>query len=69
MLFSLIWWVVDARKWFKGPKVNIEHMMVGDTRVIEGQDGSGSDDMVGTGKGSEEEVKVLETGKRGLEGV
>ncbi len=22
MLFAVIWWIVDARKWFKGPKVN-----------------------------------------------
>ncbi|OXV05635.1 hypothetical protein Egran_06597 [Elaphomyces granulatus] len=25
MLAITIWWVIDARKWFKGPKVNIEH--------------------------------------------
>lgn len=25
MLGATIWWVVDARKWFKGPKVNVEH--------------------------------------------
>lgn len=29
MLFVLIWWVVDARKWFKGPKVNLEHVVYG----------------------------------------
>lgn len=23
MLFVIIWWVVDARKWFKGPKVGL----------------------------------------------
>ena len=23
----LVWWVADARKWFKGPKVNVEHLM------------------------------------------
>lgn len=28
-LGALIWWVVDARKWFKGPKVNLEHLMHG----------------------------------------
>lgn len=28
MFGILIWWVVDARKWFKGPKVNIEHLML-----------------------------------------
>ena len=22
MLFAVIWWIVDARKWFKGPKVS-----------------------------------------------
>ena len=25
MLGAIIWWVVDARKWFKGPKVNLKH--------------------------------------------
>ncbi|KAL8865941.1 MAG: hypothetical protein Q9174_006596 [Haloplaca sp. 1 TL-2023] len=29
MTFILIWWIVDAKKWFKGPKVNIEHQMLG----------------------------------------
>ena len=36
MFAICIWWVVSARKWFKGPKVNVSHMMLGDT--IEGQD-------------------------------
>jgi hypothetical protein len=27
MVGVLVWWVVDARKWFKGPKVNVEHLM------------------------------------------
>jgi len=25
MFAVTIWWVIDARKWFQGPKVNIEH--------------------------------------------
>jgi hypothetical protein len=25
MLAVLIWWVVDARRWFTGPVVNVEH--------------------------------------------
>ncbi|KAF2716583.1 amino acid permease [Polychaeton citri CBS 116435] len=29
MLFVIIWWFAGARKWFKGPKVNLEHMMLG----------------------------------------
>ena len=42
MLGSLIWWVVSARKWFKGPKVNIEHAMLGrEGNVIEGHEESG----------------------------
>ncbi|EYE97520.1 amino acid permease [Aspergillus ruber CBS 135680] len=26
MLGVVIWWVVDARRWFRGPKVNVEHV-------------------------------------------
>lgn len=29
MGFALVWWFVSARKWFKGPKVNLEHLMHG----------------------------------------
>ncbi|KAF3907422.1 hypothetical protein ABW21_db0205167 [Orbilia brochopaga] len=29
MLVVTIWWFLDARKWFHGPKVNIEHKMLG----------------------------------------
>ncbi|KAJ9669246.1 GABA/polyamine transporter [Coniosporium apollinis] len=36
MLFIIIWWFVSARKWFKGPKVNVAHMMLGDD-VVEGE--------------------------------
>ncbi|MCJ1246211.1 hypothetical protein MMC30_003417 [Trapelia coarctata] len=43
MLGSLIWWCVSARKWFKGPKVNIEHAMLGrEGNVLEGEDSGGS---------------------------
>ncbi|KAI9892619.1 MAG: hypothetical protein M1814_001312 [Vezdaea aestivalis] len=39
MLIVMIWWVVSARKWFKGPKVNIEHAMLGrEGNVIDGQE-------------------------------
>lgn len=41
MLGVVIWWIVDARKWFKGPKVNIEHQMLGrEGNVVEGKDAS-----------------------------
>ncbi|KIX01671.1 uncharacterized protein Z518_09397 [Rhinocladiella mackenziei CBS 650.93] len=43
MLLVLVWWVVDAHKWFKGPKVNIQHMMLGrEENVINAKEG-GSD--------------------------
>lgn len=38
MLLALTWYAVDARKWFKGPKINVEHLVHHQT--IEG---SGSD--------------------------
>ncbi|KAI0968885.1 amino acid permease-domain-containing protein [Xylaria arbuscula] len=34
MLFVIIWFFVDAHKWFKGPKINVEHHM--DSMAIEG---------------------------------
>ena len=27
MSLALLWYAVDARKWFKGPKINVEHMI------------------------------------------
>lgn len=39
MTMVMIWWVVGARKWFKGPKVNVGHVMVKDTVAIEGVEG------------------------------
>jgi hypothetical protein len=41
MLGAMIWWVVDAHKWFKGPKVNIEHSMLGrDESALDGKEDS-----------------------------
>lgn len=39
-LAILIWWFISAHKWFKGPKVNVEHLMLGreEQAVIEGKD-------------------------------
>jgi len=61
MLLVCIWWIVDARKWFKGPKVNLDHLMHGreeqaadlqahdGANVIEGKDAdrSSSSDVPG----------------------
>ncbi|RHZ70677.1 hypothetical protein CDV55_108485 [Aspergillus turcosus] len=35
MLAVTIWWVVDARKWFKGPKINVEHVMHGVEAIVD----------------------------------
>ncbi|GLA07120.1 hypothetical protein AnigIFM60653_008072 [Aspergillus niger] len=44
MLGVTIWWVVDAHKWFTGPKVNVEHAIhAADATVI---DGVGADEVV-----------------------
>jgi hypothetical protein len=37
MTLSLLWYAIDARKWFKGPKINVEHLI--HTQVIDGEDG------------------------------
>ena len=43
MLFAMIWWFVSARKWFHGPRVNIEHLMLGrEGNTVQGQ-GKGRD--------------------------
>lgn len=40
MMFVTIWWFVDARKWFTGPKVNVKHKMLGQNETLEGKDSS-----------------------------
>ena len=55
MFGILIWWVVSARKWFKGPKVNIEHRAFHETiEGVEGKADGGSD------SGSQEHSKGKE---------
>ncbi|KAK4954759.1 hypothetical protein LTR28_006181 [Elasticomyces elasticus] len=29
MSIIMIWWLLSARKWFNGPKVNVQHLMLG----------------------------------------
>ncbi|KAL2872459.1 amino acid permease [Aspergillus lucknowensis] len=38
MIAVTVWWVVDARKWFKGPKVNVEHALYEDVIIGVGDD-------------------------------
>ncbi|MCJ1389693.1 hypothetical protein MMC18_002550 [Xylographa bjoerkii] len=35
MSLALLWYAVDARKWFKGPKINVDHLI--HTQVLDGQ--------------------------------
>ena len=46
MVGVVVWWVVDARRWFKGPKVNVEHVVTieGESEDGDGDDGRGSQD-------------------------
>lgn len=42
MMFALIYYAVDARKWFKGPRVNVEHLIY--SEAVESA-GSGSENV------------------------
>lgn len=50
MLGAILWWIISARHWFTGPKVNIEHQMLGregnviDAKETEGESGGDSGD-------------------------
>lgn len=46
MAIVVAWWIIDARKWFKGPKVNVEHLMVGqDGNAIDGKGDDSSENI------------------------
>jgi hypothetical protein len=34
MFLSLVWYAIDARKWFKGPRINVDHLI--HAQVFEG---------------------------------
>ena len=44
MTLAMIWYAVDARKWFKGPKVNVDHT---NAEILEGTADNSSEDAVG----------------------
>lgn len=61
MFGALIWFLVDARKWFKGPKVNIEHQMLGrGGNVLDGREGSRDGNL--SGSDGDREVVVDKAG-------
>ena len=58
MIFITIWWFVSAHKWFRGPKVNVENMMIGrDAIVVDGQEVASIDDSDGGNVSSDKIVK------------
>ncbi|KIW87701.1 uncharacterized protein Z519_11675 [Cladophialophora bantiana CBS 173.52] len=60
MLLVLVWWVVDAHKWFTGPKVNIQHMMLGrEENVIDGKEGSDSGSGISPAPGTDMDKAIL----------
>jgi hypothetical protein len=44
MFIAFLWFLVDARKWFKGPRVNVEHRMLGDAENVLEAKGSNTPD-------------------------
>ncbi|KAK6540090.1 hypothetical protein TWF694_008920 [Orbilia ellipsospora] len=57
MLAVIVWWFVDAKNWFHGPKINIEHKMLGAKgNVVDGvniggiQNASSDEDILGKDK-------------------
>ena len=59
MLGAIIWWFAGARKWFEGPKVNIDHQMLGrEGAVLEGKPALGSDKLTPSSSREDHNKKV-----------
>lgn len=62
MLFVMIWWFVSAHKWFKGPRINLEHTIFYDNEQIEGMSVKGTTEVLandaGSSSGSDKEKKT-----------
>jgi hypothetical protein len=60
MFLVMVWWFVSAHKWFKGPKVNVQHAMLGrEGNVLEGQ---GKGDRDSSSDGGAIDSKAVEAG-------
>ena len=46
MMFALFYYAIDARKWFKGPRVNVEHLIYSEA-VESAEPGSDNVESVG----------------------
>lgn len=52
MGLAMIWYAISARKWFKGPRINVEHTNMD---IVEGVD-----DVSGSGSASNEGEEIKE---------
>lgn len=53
----IIWWFVSAHKWFKGPKINVEHHMLGrEEGFVDGVEGSSDGEFPSPSKKPEMEL-------------
>jgi hypothetical protein len=50
MFLALMWYAIDARKWFKGPKVNVEHLLTVPQLESQAKSDDGSHEFVGNNK-------------------
>ena len=66
MLGVLIWWAISARHWFKGPKVNIEHQMLGrEGNVVDGKEAAKDSGESSTGSIKKVDAHPLDYDKAG----
>ncbi|KAF2146460.1 uncharacterized protein K452DRAFT_282626 [Aplosporella prunicola CBS 121167] len=64
MLLVSIWWVVSAHKWFKGPKVNVAHMMLDrQADVVEGREAAPEVDDDDKAQGGKKAAEAKREGK------
>ena len=56
MFLAMSWYAIDARKWFKGPRINV-HVTHDGVEVLDGESGDSSEDKL---KGLESEGIKLE---------
>ena len=62
MLGTIIWWIVDAHKWFKGPKASFPYLNLGEFKLIFGDQVNIEHQMLGR------EDNVVEGARNGKEG-
>jgi len=65
MFIVMVWWFISAHKWFKGPKIQVEHHMLGrEENIVEGVDNKG-DSLVSHPAYDEKANDIPEQGSNG----